>query len=341
MKLRRYFSSMMAVLASAVLATLVLVACNQSQPTATAPTAAESKAAATKDVYVVFEGPWAIAPDPKDANSVLLLAPKTTSHHDLYVSASNYSTLAAGIYDLSLPGHTGTGAGAYDPSFFRAKIDPQNAPRVLDSKSGRYAIRLPKPEAYVPAARHRSRVGPTYPPDASTEMEYASEASLRYTVSSLSGFSLSGTPDTGTFNPLLLQVDTPTIRFGIEPTQPDDACNLHSRQAFHDLAQLVGLTLYVDYPDNPSDCRSKDPQAPGKNKAHASLTSQVQHLAALLTGNLADILAADTTAEEVPPRYLRFVASSRLARGLMHRLSAIYFFGASSGDCKGPIVGGG
>ena len=183
MKTRRYFTSMLVALASAVLATLFLVACNQSQPPAAAP-ANESKAAATQDVYVVFEGPWAIAPDPKDANSVLLLAPKTNGHRDLYVVASNYSTLASGTYDLSLPGRTGPGAGTYDPSFLRAKIDPQNVQRVLDNKSGRYAIRLPKPEAYVPASRHRSRAGAAYPPDASTEMEYATEASLRYRVNS-------------------------------------------------------------------------------------------------------------------------------------------------------------
>src|SRR5713226_7166964 len=88
-------------LASAVVATLSLGACQQSQPPATAPSAAESKAAATaKDVFVTFEGPWAIVPDPKDANSVLLLAPKTKAHRDLYVTASNNSTLAAGTYDL-------------------------------------------------------------------------------------------------------------------------------------------------------------------------------------------------------------------------------------------------
>ncbi len=140
-----------------------------------------------------------------------------------------------------------------------------------------------------PALRHRSRAGSSYPPDASTEMEYATAVSLRYSVGSLNGFSLSGTPDTGTFNPLLLQVDTPVIRFAIEPTEDDDACNTHSRQAFHDLVQLVGLTLYVDYPDNPSSCHDKDTQVPHGNKAHASLASPAASITQLLAGNWADV----------------------------------------------------
>jgi hypothetical protein len=173
-------------------------------------------------------------------------------------------------------------------------------------------------------------------------MEYATAASLRYSVSSLSGFSLSGTPDSGIFNPLLLQVDTPVIRFAIEPTEDDDVCNTHSRQAFHDLVQLVGLTLYVDFADNPSDCHNKDPQVPRGGKAHAGLASPMERMTALLTGNLADVQPADAAAGEMPVRYLRFVAGSSIARGIAQRLGvAVYFFAGAGGGCKAPIVGGG
>ncbi len=341
MTIRRHFTITRVGLASAVLATLSLVACNQSQPPTAAPASPESKATATaaptKEVYVIFEGPWAIAGDPKDANNILLLAPKTKHHRDLYVTASNHSTLASGTYDLSFPGHVGPGAGAFDPAILRAKIDPKDAQHVLDSKAVRYAIRLPRPDAYLPSHRHRARAGSTYPPDVSTEKEYATAVSLRYSVSSLSGFSLSGTPDTGTFNPLLLQVDTPAIRFVIEPTEGDDGCNTHSRQAFHDLVQLVGLTLYVDYPENPSTCHDKDPQL----KVHAGFASPVQRLTALLTGNLADVQTADTNAGVLPSRYVRFFAESSIARRIADRLGvAVYFFSASGSDCGGLIVGG-
>ena len=249
-------------LATVVLSALFLVACNQSTPTASAPPAAPA-AASAEPVFIEFDGPWAFAPDPKDANSVLAIAPNTKGHQPLYVKASNQSLLGAGVYDLSLPARSGTAAGAADASIAQAKIDAPSLQRALDDKSHRYLIRIPKPEAYVVAARARSRVGSTYPPDASTEKDYATAVSLRYTVASKAGFSLGGTPDSGTFNPLLLQVETPIIRFVIEPAQQDDPadkCNLHSREAFRDLTQLLGLTLYVDFPSDPSACQKNDPQ---------------------------------------------------------------------------------
>ena len=346
MRTLHHFTRPLAALASAVLSTLFLVSCQQPQqsqaPTAV-PTADQSKAAvaATHTVYVQFEGPWAIAPDPKDPNSILLLAPKTKTHSDLYVAASNHSTIASGTYDLSFPAH-GTGAGTYDPSFLRAKIDPANVQRVLDDKSShRYSVRLPKPEAYIPATRHRSRAGSTYPPDVSTEMEYATGASLRYSVESLTGFSLSGTPDSGTFNPLLLQVDTPTIRFAIEPTQSDDNCNTHSRQTFHDLVQLVGVSLYVDFPENPTSCHDKDPQRPRAGKT-ASAAPFVERLTALLSGNMADVQEAGLVAGESHSDYLRILSADRGSRSVTQRMLAAYYFlfGVQSGGCRSPILGG-
>lgn len=131
MKHRSYFTVSSAALAcAAALGTFVVIAHHAVRQTALA---SEEGA---QQVFVQFEGPWAIAPDPTDANNVLPLAPKTKHHRDLYVTASNYSPLATGIYDLSFPGHVGPGAGAYDPAILRAKIDPRNAQRVPDSKAG-------------------------------------------------------------------------------------------------------------------------------------------------------------------------------------------------------------
>src|SRR5260370_539985 len=260
MKTRRYFASMLVALVSAVLATLFLVACNQSQtPTAPAP---ESRAVAAKDVYVAFEGPWAFAPDPKDANNVIALAPKTKIHHDLLVQSAD-KKLAPGIYDLSLPARSGPATGVVDANILQAKIDAQNVQRVLDNKLERYAIRLPKPEAYVSATHYRSRAGAVYPPDASTEKDYVTSVSLRYSVATLNGFSLAGSPDTGAFNPLLLLVETPVLNFVIDPAHdpdPADKCHTHERVSFRDLTKLLHLTLFADlYCDIHSD-HSENPQ---------------------------------------------------------------------------------
>ena len=213
MKTHRFFHQIPMALIGATI-TIFLVACTQSQPP-TVKVTPESKPAAVaapmKDVYVVFEGPWAIAPDPKDASFVVLVAPKTKAHRDLVITASNGSELAAGAYELSIPARAGAAAGTFDESILRVKIDPQAVQRVLDDKSSnRYAIRLPKPDAYLPASRHRSRVSASYPPEEASEKEYATEVSMRYNVGNLSGFTLSGSPDVGSFNPLLLQVETDT-----------------------------------------------------------------------------------------------------------------------------------
>jgi hypothetical protein len=338
MRNRRHPTSM---LAGAVVATLfLLVACQQSQLPVSAPAAAESKAATTgKDVFVVFEGPWAIVPDPKDVSSILLLAPKTKLHRDLYVTASNNSALAAGTYDLSVPARTSSAAGTFDDSILRARIDPKNVQRVLDDKSSdRYAIRLPKPDAYLPASRHRSRVSATYPPEPATEKEYASGVSLRYNVGSLNGFSLAGTPDNGAFNPLLIQVETPTIRFVIDPAQepdPADKCNTHSRQSFHEVATLLALNLYVDFPESPSSCHDKDPQKARAVKAEIGATA-IERMISLLQSDLGH----EKEASIAPLGADRFVALAlRGAQTAARHLTAtLYLFGHPSGVCIAPAI---
>jgi hypothetical protein len=340
MKTRRYLTSIFVVLASAVLATLSFVSCQQSQ-TRTAAPAAESKAVSTEKVFVEFRGPWAFVPDPKDTNSVLAIAPKAKGHRDLYVQASNQSTLAPGVHDLSLPAHSGSAAATADPSIAQAKIDAQSLQRALDNKSARYVIRLPKPEEYVVSGRHRSRLGVTYPPDASTEKAYATALSLRYNVSSLNGFSLAGAPDSGTFNPLLLQVETPMIRFVIEPAQeddPQDKCDTHSRESFHQLTALLRLTLYVDFPDNPGDCHKSDPQNAHPAQAEGSWRSPIEEITALLWGgNMADVQTASVAGGATAPADLGFLVRWDGAKSIEQRLLAVvYLFGHPGGDCFSP-----
>ena len=304
----RYFNSSLIALASAVLATFFLIACQQSQqPT---PAATQSTVAATKDVYVVFEGPWAFAPDPKDANSVIALAPKTKSHRDLIVQTWG-TMLGSGTYELSVPARSGPAAGTVDPNILQTKIDPQSVQHVLDSKSGRYAIRLPKPEAYVAATHYRSRAGSMYPPDTSTERDYVTSVSLRYSVATLTGFSLAGSPDNGAFNPLLLRVETPTVNFLIEPAHdpdPADKCHTHEREAFRDLTKLVNVTLFLDFPNDPSECHGRDPQNPRPVKAG------------------------------IAPSFPSFLVRGFAGGVKQHSLAAaIYFFGPLR-DCTAPVI---
>lgn len=327
-------------MASVFLASIVLIACDQSKTTAPAPEKQASMSATSEKVFVVFEGPWAFASDPGDANSVLALAPKTMSHRDLNVAASNSANLTAGVYDLSVPTHSGAIAGILDPSFAQTKIDAKSLQHVLDDKSGRYVIRLPKPAAYVAAGRFRSRVGPIYPPDDSTEQNYATSVSLRYSVTDLNGFSLAGTPDSGTFNPLLLQVDTPTVRFVIEPATPNDPtdrCSTHSRESFRDLVKFLGLTLYVDFPGDPSSCHNIDPQNAHPAKAQAGQTSLQEPTASFLTGRHTNVQTASTIGGTMAD-YLRLLSERTAGSTIRSLMAAVYFFHASGGACQAPIL---
>ncbi len=339
MRTERYFNSTLVALASAMLAMFFLIACQQSQQPP-APSAAESKAVSTEKVFVEFQGPWAFVLDPKDANNVLAIAPKTKGHRDLYVKASNQSTLASGVYDLSLPAHSGAAAATADPSIAQAKIDAQSLQRALDNKSARYVIRLPKPEEYVVAARHRSRVGATYPPDASTEKDYATAVSLHYNVSSLNGFSLAGASDSGTFNPLLLQVETPLILFDIEPAQdddPKDKCDTHSRESFHHLTALLNLTLFVDFPDNPIDCHKNDLQNAHPAKAEVDSSSPVELSDSLWSGNLAPQPTLSLAGVDLSAAVSGFLPAPA-ANMRRYQAAVVLLFTRPIVDCSTPII---
>lgn len=307
MRKQRHATRVLITVASGSLAIMMMVACNQTQQSTPAPQSAEQTARTGERVFIIFEGPWAFAADPKDANSVLALAPRTKSHRDLIVQTWD-KTLGPGVYDLSLPPRNGPATGTVDPNILRTNIDAANVQRVLDTKLERYAIRLPKPEAYVAASRYRSRAGATYPPDASTEKDYVTTVSLLYRVTTLNGFSLAGAPDSGSFERLALQVETPTVNFVIRPAHepdPTDLCNTHSRESFRDLTRLLNATLFVDFPGDPARCHDKDPQNPHTKKASSDWRSPMGSVAALLASNI----------------------------------FAVYeFFGMGNGGCRAPII---
>jgi hypothetical protein len=324
MQTERHFHGSLVALTSALLALFILSACQQTQQP---PPSTTTPAPTAEKVYIEFRGPWAFVPDPKDAKMLLAIAPKAKGHRDLFVQASNESTLAAGVYELSLPASAGSGAAVPHPDIAKVDIDAQNLQRALDNKTSRYVVRLPKPEEYVVAGRHRFRLGAAYPPDASTEKEYATAVSLRYNVSSLNGFSLAGTPDGGTFNPLLLEVETPMIRFVIIPAEfddPSDKCNLHSREGFRALTVLLGLNLYLDIPNDPADCHSKDPQSHRAANTEGGGSTRLERLVALLTENLAEVQGGN---------------AANPGRGVAgYLLAAMYFFDLPAVDCVKPIL---
>jgi hypothetical protein len=139
--------------------------------------------------------------------------------------------LGAGIYELSLPAIPSSTPNI-DPNVLQAKIDAQGVQHALSARSERYAIRLPKPEAYVASSKERSRAGSAYPPAASTEKDCVTIVSLRYNVEKLSGFFLAGKPDDDSpFN--RLPVESPIVSFVIQPLpgQMMDECSMHVKHS--------------------------------------------------------------------------------------------------------------
>jgi hypothetical protein len=215
-----------------------------------------------KKILVAFEGPWAFAVDPNDANSIYAFAPKTASHTDLMVESVESQTLPAGIYELRMPAVSNR-TSSLDSNVLQAKIDAQGVQHALSARFERYAIRLPRPEAYVATSHEVIRAGSTYPPGPSTEKNYVTSASLRYSVDALRGFVLVGQPDRDfPLSPLTVEPSKP-IKFVIAPLPGQmDECDTHVREAFRDLARLVNLKLFVDFPGLPESCRDHDPQKP-------------------------------------------------------------------------------
>ena len=312
--------SKLLVLVSIVLAAVAIVALNPFKHSPLTAFVAASEPD-SQQVYVIFEGPWAIVPDPDDTTKVIAIAPKTASHRPLGVAPANIQ-LDAGLYELRVP-VPGAASASFDKGIFRTDVDPKAVQQALGNRLKRYAVRLPRPEAYIAETRYVSRVGSiSYPPDASTEMDYVSAISFRYAVPTLAGFQLTGKQDVGAASlPKLLQLDTPTVRFEINPADADprDSCHTHARQAFRDVTHLLGLTLYIDFTDSPSDCHKKDPQ--------------LAHSANVLLPGLPVVGALEPSAARPSPMQEASIEGGMLANyvdfaagKVAHRIMPLFFF---------------
>jgi hypothetical protein len=339
MQIERFRSALL-ILASGLVAstTLSLTACQQSQPPTATSGPPQPKHGAT-EIYVTFEGPWAIVADPKNSAYVIAIAPKTKSHAPLAVVPANVH-LGAGIYDLSVPSSDGVNNVPVDKGIFQAHVDAAAAQRALDSK-GRYAVRLPKPAAYVAETHYVSRVGSTYPPAASTEQDYASAIAVRYNVAGTAGFQLAGTDDTGVaLSPLLLELNTRVVRFTIDPIQAplmDEPCHNHAREAFHDLTRLVGLVLYVDFPDSKAECLKNDPQAPRSEKTQSRFDLPIPPTEGTSRAALGTIQQATIQLASMSGGGFA-VLNFALQKAIRRLGTAFYFFHSEGGACLAPII---
>jgi hypothetical protein len=137
---------------------------------------------------------------------------------------------------------------------------------------------------------------------------------------------------------LPLQVETPTVRFVIDPAHdldPSDKCLTHARQTFHEAATMLTVNLFVDFPESPATCHDTDPQKPRAAKAENVSPSAFDRLLAVLESDSADAKEASV----VPAGAGRLaILTFRGAKGVLQRLPAFYFFGRPSGLCMAPVI---
>lgn len=196
------------------------------------------KPAATTQVLIEFDGPWGLVPDPQNAGGILAIAPKNIHHRPLTVSGSASATLEAGVYTLDIPVRGVADPPNLDSTFFRVRIDPKNVQHALDAKMERYVIRLPRPASYVGTSRGLIAIG------SAPKQQYVMTVALRYNVARSATVSLAGGPDTNNAVKAL-RMEARNVRFSItpipDPNDPEDRCELHTREAFGALARLLGV----------------------------------------------------------------------------------------------------
>jgi len=93
---------------------------------------------------------------------------------------------------------------------------------------------------------------------------------------------------------------------------PKDRCSTHSRESFRDLVKFLSLTLFVDFPNDASNCHDIDPQKARPAKAGVDWKVPFDRETATEIGSAGGV-----------PRYL---------------IATMYLFHGGSGACTAPIL---
>jgi hypothetical protein len=253
-----------------------------------------SNGPAVQPVYVILQGPWAFAQDPDNPGQLVAIAPFSQHHTPLYIGdGSEGVTLTQATYKLNVPVANRSGARKAHPyAGSGSEMKKDDFRRLRDTRGEWYVFLFPQPDEINSAKIANSSVRTTWD-GTGTTATYTSEMSLLYMVSSLDGFSAECVPN-ATFDCSNSMGDHPqpyqvifgipaNINIGMLPVDEDDVqCHNHSRMAFRELVEALGLTLYVDFPSSTgvydSACRDCDPQSPNYNSVECDRSSLLKPL---------------------------------------------------------------
>jgi hypothetical protein len=102
---------------------------------------------------------------------------------------------------------------------------------------------------------------------------------------------------------------------------------------------FLGLTLFVDFPNDPADCHKKDPQMVRSTKAEAGQGPSLNRNAALSLEALDHSETANVAGREVTLGRAEILSTVVEADPVAHYLTdAMYLFHVSGGACMAPIL---
>src|SRR5882672_1228461 len=231
---------------------------------------------------IIFRGPWSFVETKYQGKDVVIAIAPYADDHDLLVAGpSPQKKLNPGLYVLTLPSSTQS-TSPKPPAkyllFSKATIAQSQLDKIVQGSVGlsRFVIILPPPKAWsgapseqiaTPDTPQESDLAETWPVpfDAGNRGEYSTGIALRYYQVSLSGVTLTGTPEGApspqsfTFNP------KGDFTLDISPSTDDtDWCHYHAKAALAVDRCLIGTSYFVDLAPYPTTCRIQDPQDPKK-----------------------------------------------------------------------------
>jgi hypothetical protein len=275
------------------------------------PYLTSSVQAASEDVEVWVEGPWAYADDPRPGHDgIVLIAPNANSINHLPPAVSHAggdSPVGSSIIAIN---NLTTPSPCPSPCTFHSSpdvpVDKNKLISLLNAPAGNYIISIPRPDYYEQAVTQSSRLRygwwdecrPFNPPhtptnknchNSSADDKFVTQMILHYSVTDLDGFTL----DMKAYD----FEDRRFIHIFMTPQGKMDPCDTDGRRAFGGLIGLFKLKsaepLYIDLrspngpyasddPPNAANCLDNDPQRPGHLSMAGSLTDSISYLEAYL-----------------------------------------------------------
>jgi len=241
---------------------LTLGACSRVDNTGQAEKAGNNnaKAVTSRRVELVFGGPWSFAMDSAN-NRIVAIAPDVLGHSSLYLRAAGSLIEAGGVYDVKLTNGSSGPAGAI-PNLVPENITSSTLTNLETGYSGApYIINLPPTNSihvfYSDPLSHSDH----FPvPKPAVSPMFVTKVVFEYTAYNADIELVRHTDASNTTSESLSSDGIIDVAIDDDPDYLD--CDYEAKGTFAEMAKLIGVKRYVDYPDYDPSCYANDPQKP-------------------------------------------------------------------------------